>query len=755
MTVELSEVFLYCQSAYELWKEIAQRYGQSNGPLLYQLKKELNSISQGNLLIASYFNKMKKYWDELHSLIGVPAYDCGKMRECTCGIAEKILAIENSDKLMQFLMNLNDDYESVRSQIISMDPLPTVNKAYYIVQQVEKQKQVTTHVAEPTAFFASNNRSFTANKKVYPDKRTNNKGDKSYCTFCSEEGHLEEQCFEKVGYLDWYKGKRNKKKPARLAAQVNFDQYMSKDTPFDIAYENEVNNERKGELDQRLVAAVCQEMMKLFQGKGVAENTPGMNHAEGTNENNGGMVNGMEKLIGNNYKYWKMCMEAFFQGHDLWELVTGGDAIIPVETLENVESRRKWKRRTSRKVLLAKKKKKSKLVTKVTMRRNHLHVTSAGRLVIKRYYRSKVTKANVACSSNDDDEVKWEQCFTIDTVVKKNQWIVDSGCSHHVTGDGTLLHDVKDHNQNRVVITADNSTHQVKKEGCYSNVIIDVNIDTFTLEDVYLVPKLTKNLVSKGSLFVLSAGEAYVKKTSQTDNGAIWHARLGHGCQYGKSHRLPYKKSTNRKQGLLDLIHTDLMGPTRTPSYSGHCYIMVLIDDHSRFTWVKLLKEKREALSKFIEFKEAVESKFERKVKALRSDNGGEFMSNDFFTYCKTNSISRQMTCPNTPQQNGVSERKIAYRVSICLSWLHDKGLPRELWAEALQYACHASNQLPSWPGTQKSSFGLAYGEKPNVSYFRVFGSICYVHVPKANRTKLDPKAQKCIFVGYDSYKKG
>ncbi|XP_071741056.1 uncharacterized protein [Rutidosis leptorrhynchoides] len=64
---------------------------------------------------------------------------------------------------------------------------------------------------------------------------------------------------------------------------------------------------------------------------------------EGTNGNNGGMINGMERLVGNNYKYWKMCMEAYLQGQDLWELVAGSDAIIPVETLEQGESRRKWK----------------------------------------------------------------------------------------------------------------------------------------------------------------------------------------------------------------------------------------------------------------------------------------------------------------------------------------------------------------------------------------------------------------------------
>ena len=130
-------------------------------------------------------------------------------------------------------------------------------------------------------------------------------------------------------------------------------------------------------------------------------------------------------------------------------------------------------------------------------------------------------------------------------------------------------------------------------------------------------------------------------------------------------------------------------------------------------------------------------------------------MSDAFFKYCEDNGIQRQMTCPDTPQQNGVAERKLAHLTSVCLSWLHEKNLPRELWAEAVKCACHVTNRLPPWPGTQKSPFEILYGDVPDVSYFRVFGSICYVHVPKSNRTKLDPKAKKCIFVGYDCYRKG
>ncbi|GJX47354.1 hypothetical protein Tco_0272544 [Tanacetum coccineum] len=118
------------------------------------------------------------------------------MRKRTCDVLSKVLLRDSNSKLIQFLMKLNNDYESVRSQILAMDPLPTVNKAYYIVQQNEKQKQ---------------------------------------------EGHTIDQCFEKIGYPDWYKGKKSKKQ-GRMAANVSsgFDDHFSVDTPFDMGYENEI-----------------------------------------------------------------------------------------------------------------------------------------------------------------------------------------------------------------------------------------------------------------------------------------------------------------------------------------------------------------------------------------------------------------------------------------------------------------------------------------------------------------------------------
>ncbi|GKE68680.1 hypothetical protein Tco_1526752 [Tanacetum coccineum] len=106
-------------------------------------------------------------------------------------------------------MKLNNEYESVRSQILAMDPLPTVNKAYYIVQQIEKQKQVTNHTFEPTAFFANmNNKGQSGGRKETKGNRTDGK---RFCTGCNQEGHTVDQCFKKIGYPDWYKGKKAKK----------------------------------------------------------------------------------------------------------------------------------------------------------------------------------------------------------------------------------------------------------------------------------------------------------------------------------------------------------------------------------------------------------------------------------------------------------------------------------------------------------------------------------------------------------------
>ena len=104
--------------------------------------------------------------------------------------------------------------------------------------------------------------------------------------------------------------------------------------------------------------------------------------------------------------------------------------------------------------------------------------------------------------------------------------------------------------------------------------------------------------------------------------------------------------------------------------------MITFIDDYYRYVWVDFMKEKSEVINKFQQFKEAMEKKVGRKVQCLRTDNGGEYTSAEFSQYLQDCKIRRQLTCPNTPQQNGVAERKNRHLAETCRSMLHAKNVP-------------------------------------------------------------------------------
>lgn len=132
MVSEISQNFMYASSSHELWKEIEERYAESNAPLIYQLQRDLSNIKQENLNVASYYSKLKKVWDELQAIEGLPACNCGDFVH-SCELIKRMLDRDSTTKLMQFLMGLNDAYENMRNTILSSDPLPTVNRAFHLV----------------------------------------------------------------------------------------------------------------------------------------------------------------------------------------------------------------------------------------------------------------------------------------------------------------------------------------------------------------------------------------------------------------------------------------------------------------------------------------------------------------------------------------------------------------------------------------------------------------------------------------------
>jgi hypothetical protein len=119
-----------------------------------------------------------------------------------------------------------------------------------------------------------------------------------------------------------------------------------------------------------------------------------------------------------------------------------------------------------------------------------------------------------------------------------------------------------------------------------------------------------------------------------------------------------HSQSNNRSKQILDLIHSDVCGPMPVKYLGGSLYYVIFIDDYSRKTWLYLVKTKDEVFSKFQEFKVEIKNLTNKKIKTLRTDNGGEYTSKEFVSFCKLVGIRRELIVPHNPQQNGVAERK-------------------------------------------------------------------------------------------------
>ncbi|WVZ91577.1 hypothetical protein U9M48_037728 [Paspalum notatum var. saurae] len=154
----------------------------------------------------------------------------------------------------------------------------------------------------------------------------------------------------------------------------------------------------------------------------------------------------------------------------------------------------------------------------------------------------------------------------------------------------------------------------------------------------------------------------------------------------------------------------------------------------------------------FKEWKVMIENQTEKKVKILRTDNGMEFCSDQFKAYCKSQGIVRHYTIPHTPQQNGVAERMNRTIISRARCMLSNAGLNKRFWAEAASTACYLINRSPSITLDKKTPIEVWSGSPADYSQLRVFGCTAYAHFDNG---KLEPRAIKCIFLGYQSGVKG
>jgi len=329
--------------------------------------------------------------------------------------------------------------------------------------------------------------------------------------------------------------------------------------------------------------------------------------------------------------------------------------------------------------------------------------------------------------------------------MKEKPWVVDSGSTSHICANKNMFTSYKTIGKGKEhIILSDSRTVDVLGIGK-----VDLKLTsekTISLSNVLYVPHMSYNLesvsilskagvtvtfesnkvllskcggfVGKGfysnGLFVLDISTIMNKNITSAclvDSYDIWHARLGHisssyvfkldrlgiislgdkehdkcdvcvECKLTKKTCPPMQRESN----LLDLIHTDLGDLKQTPTRGGKYYYVTFIDDFSRYTKVYLLRHKDEAFNMFLSYKAEIENQLNKKIKRVRSDRGGEYIS--FNEFCEKEGIIHEITHPYSPESNGVAERKNRTLKEMMNSMLVSSHAPNNLWGEALLSAC-------------------------------------------------------------------
>ena len=262
---------------------------------------------------------------------------------------------------------------------------------------------------------------------------------------------------------------------------------------------------------------------------------------------------------------------------------------------------------------------------------------------------------------------------------------------------------------------------------------------------------------------VTSHGDDLTYLKAQSENVDLWHRRLGHvsssllnklvskdlvlglpklnfckskiceACVKGKQIRTSFKsKKQVTSSRVLELLHMDLCGPLKVQSRNGKEYILVIVDDHSKFIWTRFLRSKQKHQMNYSVFQND-SNKIESSDSWIRYDRGTEFENSKIDQFSQKNGINHNLSAPRTPQQNWVVN----------------------FWAEAVNTSCHVTNRCLIRSLLNKTPYELLNNKKPTFNYLRTFGCKCFVlNNDKDDLGKFDPRSYEGVFVGYFSSSK-
>jgi len=388
---------------------------------------------------------------------------------------------------------------------------------------------------------------------------------------------------------------------------------------------------------------------------------------------------------------------------------------------------------------------------------------------------------------------------------------MDSGCSRHMTGDDRWFSSLTPASGKEYITFGDNSKGKVMAHGCIKvtnkfmlkdvakvrnlhynllsvSQLLDDGFEVRFKKGNSRVLDSVGNLVCQispfGRIFMVDFSKSFGQARCLVAHGSLsiwkWHCRLGHlsfdllcrlssmglidglpklkfekdlvcaPCKHGKmiaASHAPVTQVMTERPG--ELLHMDTVGPARVRSAGGKWYVLVIVDDFSRYSWVFFLESKDEAFQFIHDLVLKLKNELSNNVvRAIRSDNGTEFKNARMKSFCSEQGLDHQFSSPYVPPQNGVVERKNRTLVEMARTMLDEHKTPRRFWAEAINTACYVANRIFLRAFLGKTSYELRYGRCPKVSHFRVFGCKCFI-LKKGNLDKFESRSSDGLFLGY------
>nr|GFB35815.1 hypothetical protein [Tanacetum cinerariifolium] len=189
----------------------------------------------------------------------------------------------------------------------------------------------------------------------------------------------------------------------------------------------------------------------------------------------------------------------------------------------------------------------------------------------------------------------------------------------------------------------------------------------------------------------------------------------------------------------------------RVASINGKRYVLVIVDDYSRYIWTHFLRSKDETPEVLIDFLRLVQRGLQAQVRVVRTDKGTEFLNQTLHAYFAAEGIQHQTSVARTPEQNGVVERRNRTLVEAARTMLSAAKVPLFFWAKAIATACFTQNRSLVIPRHEKTPYHIINDRQPSVKFFHIFGSVCYIVRDGENLDKMKEKGDECIFVGYST----